>query len=78
MAEIWFEDLKNKIENFVSNASDEELDDAFEKASYDYYKNIKTPILWFNEIGTVFAFQSSFKVSIQSCSLTYTKRKKRY
>ena len=37
----WFDKLKNEIENFFDNATDEEIKTALDKADYSYYRNIE-------------------------------------
>lgn len=76
MTEEWFQILKHRVEKFVSNASDADLDRAFEKADYQFYKNVTTPILWYNDKGNAFAFSNLFKLSVKSCALKTKKRQR--
>ena len=78
MAEKWFEKMRSEIKDFISNASNDEFDNAFEKANYNFYKDIKTPIFWLNEMGTAFEFESSFTIKVQSCTLSYTSRERNF
>ena len=41
----WFKKLKSEILCFIRTASDKELEDAFEKANYEFYKNIKRKVI---------------------------------
>lgn len=53
MAEKWFNELKDRIESFVLDATDEELEAAFSRADYAFYKNVKEPVLldWMSNHG---------------------------
>lgn len=44
----WFDKLKNEIDDFFNNATDEEIQTALDKANYSYYINIDTPVLEMN------------------------------
>lgn len=46
MAEQWFETLKQNIEAFINNATEEEMDEAFNLANHEYYRHVKTPVVF--------------------------------
>ena len=65
MAEAWFSELKRHIKAFVSGATEEQLDDVFEKANFRYYREIKTPILWHSRERDAFAFRSVYRLAMR-------------
>lgn len=60
MEKSWFENLQDKLDYFFENATESEWNAAFEKAGYDYYKDVET--LVFSDITC-----SRVEVSVSFC-----------
>ena len=41
----WFNNLKSEVDTFIKNASDAQIEDAFNRANYEGYKHISNPII---------------------------------
>ncbi|HUT44221.1 MAG TPA: hypothetical protein VMW95_07770 [Desulfobacterales bacterium] len=64
MSEKWFENIKSEVNNFIKNASDVEIEEAFTKANYEVYKNINIPIIEHHYDIEKFLYKNVFRVSI--------------
>ena len=63
MADKWFEEIKKEVDTFIKTASDAEIEDAFARANYEFYKHIHTPTIEHHNDIELFLYTEALRVS---------------